>query len=160
MGSQEGEDRPVFNLAVKKKKSLGGGEHFTKMCSAKFPPVTEKASPKTTCHIMQWLQFANKKIVGIQSWHSSKHFQIPIITLAIETLQLRLGTNCNLGLASTTICERGFSKHNWVKNNCRSRLKLKTLDALIWVPLCDLPMENMDWARMFDTWKLTKNRRA
>ena len=26
--------------------------------------------------------------------------------------------------------------------------------------LCGPPMENMDWARVFDTWKSTKNRRA
>ena len=28
------------------------------------------------------------------------------------------------------------------------------------VSLCNLPMENMDWARIFDTWKSTKNQRA
>ena len=37
-----------------------------------------------------------------------------------------------------------------------SRLKLETLDALMRVSLCSLPMENMDWARIFDTWELTK----
>ena len=28
------------------------------------------------------------------------------------------------------------------------------------VSLCGLPLKNMDWAKNFDTWKLTKNRRA
>ena len=28
------------------------------------------------------------------------------------------------------------------------------------VSLCGLPMENVDWARILDTWKSTKNRRA
>ena len=129
------------------------------MCSAKFPPFTVKASPKTACHKIQWLQFANRNIVGLQSWHSSRHFQIPI-TLAISTLQLRLGIDCNFGLASTAICECGFSKQNWVKSDRKSRLKLETLDALMRVSLCGLPMENMDWARIFDTWKSTKNQRA
>jgi hypothetical protein len=36
------------------------------------------ASPKIACHKIQWLQFANRNIGGLQSWHSSKHFQIPI----------------------------------------------------------------------------------
>ena len=47
-----------------------------------------------------------------------------------------------------------------MKSDRKSRLKLETLDALMRVSLCGLPMENMDWARIFDTWKLTKDRRA
>ena len=39
-----------------------------------------------------------------------------------------------------------FFKHNWVKSDRRSRLKLETLDALMRVSLCSLLMENMDWA--------------
>ena len=92
------------------------------MCSAMFPPFTMKASPKTACHNIQWLQFVNRNIVGLQYCHSSRHFQIPI-TLAISTLQLGFNAHRNFGLASTTICERGFSKFNWVKSDCRSRLK-------------------------------------
>ena len=134
-------------------------EHFTKMCSTKFPPFSVKASPKTAYHKIQWLQFANRNIVGLQSWHSSRHFQIPI-TIAILTLQLRLGTNCNFGLANTTICERGMFKQDWVESDHRSRLKLETLDALMWVSLYCISMENRDWARIFDTWKSTQNRRA
>ena len=128
--------------------------HFTKMCSAKFPPFTMKASPKTAYHKIQWLQFANRIIVV-----TSIHFQIPV-TPAISTLQLRLGPNCNFGLASTAICERGFSKRNRVKSDRKSQLKLETLEALMRVSLCGLPMENMNWSRIFDTWKSTKNRRA
>jgi hypothetical protein len=47
-----------------------------------------------------------------------------------------------------------------MKNDRRSRLKLETLDALMWVSLCSLPMDNMDWTRIFNTQKLTENRRA
>ncbi len=73
-------------------------------------------------------------------------------------MQRRLGTDCNFGLTNTTICECGFSKQNWVKSDRKSRLKLKTLDALL--SLCGLPMKNMDWAKKFDTWKSTKIQRA
>ena len=31
------------------------GPHFTKICYAKFPLVTMKASPKIACHNIQWL---------------------------------------------------------------------------------------------------------
>jgi hypothetical protein len=47
-----------------------------------------------------------------------------------------------------------------MKSDRRSLLKLEVLDALMQVSLCGLPMENMDWARIFDTCKLTKNQRA
>ena len=47
-----------------------------------------------------------------------------------------------------------------MKSVCKSQLKLETLDALIQVSLGGLPMENMDWAKIFDTSKSTKNRRA
>ena len=101
----------------------------------------------------------NSNIARLQSWHSSRHLQISK-AIAISIVELRLGNDCNFGLASTTICERGFSKQKWVKSNCRSRLKLETLNALVRVSLCGLPMENMDWATKVDTWKSTKNRRA
>ena len=74
-------------------------------------------------------------------------------------LQLWLGIDYNSGLANTTICERGFSKQIWANlSDRRNRLKLETWNALMRVSLCGLPMENMDWARIFDTWKSTKNR--
>ena len=47
--------------------------------------------------------------------------------------------------ARTTICECGFSKHNWVKSDHWSRLKLETLDAFMRVSLCGVPMKIMDW---------------
>ena len=111
--------------------SFFGFGHFTKMCFAKFPTWTfiVKASPKIVCHKIQWLQFANKGIGGFQSWHFSKHFQIPT-TLAISTLQLWLGTDCNFDLASTAICECGFSKQNWVKSDRKSWLKLETFGCI------------------------------
>ena len=139
-------------LVIKKVFLFFSFGNFTKMRSTKFPPVkVNLASPKTTCHKIQWLQFANKNIAGLQFWHSSIHFQIPI-NPAISTLHLRLGTHYNFGLrhASTTICEGGFSKQIWVKGDHKSRLKLETLDALMRASLCSLPMENMDWARIFD----------
>ena len=120
--------------------------HFTKMCFAKFPPFTMKTSPKTACHKIQWVRFVNRKIAGLQCRYSSIHFQIPIL-VAISALQLQLGTDCNFSLASTTIFERGFSKHNWLTSDRKNRLKLETFDALMRVSICDLPMENMDWAK-------------
>ena len=75
-------------------------------------------------------------------------------------MQPRLGIDCKFGLTSTTTCERGLAKQNWVRSDCKSQLKLKTLDALMRVSLCSLPMENMDWARNFDTKKSAKNQRA
>ena len=60
------------------------------------------------------------------------HFQIPIF------LQFRL---CNFGLANTTICEHGFSKDNCMKSHRKSWLKLETLNALMQVSLCRLPID-------------------
>ena len=100
------------------------------MCFAKFPPVTLKASPKITRHKIHSLQFAQRNIVGVQSWHSSRPFQILIIP-TILTMQLRLGIDCKFGLANTTICEHGLSKESWMKSDCKSQLKLETLDTLM-----------------------------
>ena len=98
----------LLNAILVIKNVLFSG-HFTKMCSTKFPPATMKASSKTACHKIQWLQFTIRNITRFQSWHSSKHFQIPI-ALAIWTLQFWFGTNYNFGVASIAICERGFKK--------------------------------------------------
>ena len=65
--------------------------HFTTML-CKLPPFTVKASLNIVCHKTQWLQFVNRNIVGLQSWHSGIHFQIPT-TPAISTLQLRPGVH-------------------------------------------------------------------
>jgi hypothetical protein len=108
---------------------LGGGAlHKNVLC--KVSPFIVKASPTIAYHKIQWLQCANRNIDGLQYWHSSIHFRIPI-TSAILTLQLRLGTDYNFGLASIAICEHGFPKKSWVKSDCGSRLKLETLDALM-----------------------------
>jgi hypothetical protein len=32
---------------------------------------------------------------------------------------------------ATNNCEHGFSKQNWVKSDCKIKLKLQTLDALM-----------------------------
>ena len=130
------------------------------MCSVKFSPFTLNASLKSTCHKIQWLQFANENIVGRQSSrHSSKHFQIPV-TIAISTLQLRLNTNYNFGLASTTICEHRFSKQNWMKSYCKIRLRLESLDALMQVSLCGLPMEIWIGPKKLTLGNRPKTRRA
>ena len=133
---------PVFNIEVfntcqmpfwqSKKPFFLWALHKNVLC--KVPLVIVKASP---CHKIHWLQVANKTIVGLQSWHSSKHFQIPT-TLATSAWQAQLYMNV------------------WVKSDCRSRLKLATLDVLMRVSLCSLPMENMDWARIFDSQHFTK----
>ena len=47
-----------------------------------------------------------------------------------------------------------------MKSDHKSRLKLETSDAFMQASLCRLPMENVDWARMFDTWESTENRMA
>ena len=47
-----------------------------------------------------------------------------------------------------------------MKSDCKSRLKLETLDALMRVSLCGLLMVKKNWARIFDTWKSTKNQRT
>ena len=64
---------------------------------------------------------------------------------------------------STVVCERGFSKQNWVKSERRTCLNLDTLDALMRVSLNSLGVEFMDWNGIFDTWKtatVTNKRRA
>ena len=75
-------------------------------------------------------------------------------------VRCRPGSDYNFGFASTTVCERGLSKHNWVKSDRMSRLKPEISDALMRVSSCGLPMENMEWAGIFGTWKSTNNRRA
>ena len=64
---------------------------------------------------------------------------------------------------STAVCERGFSKQNWVKSERRTCLNLDTLDALMRVSLNSLGVDFMDWNGIFDSWKTatsTNKRRA
>jgi hypothetical protein len=63
----------------------------------------------------------------------------------------------------TVVCERGFSKHNWVKSEMRTCLNVDTLDALMRVSLNNLGVEFIDWNGIFDTWNtatITNKRRA
>ena len=54
---------------------------------------------------------------------------------------------------STIVCERGFSKQNWVKSERRTRLNLDTLDALMRVSPNGFGAEFMDWNCIFESWK-------
>ena len=56
-------------------------------------------------------------------------------------MQLQLGTDYNFSLASTSKCERGFSKHNWVKSDRIIQVELETLNTLMRVSLYTLPMK-------------------
>ena len=63
---------------------------------------------------------------------------------------------------STAIYEWDFSKQNWVKSERRSRLNLKTLDALMRASLNGLEIDAMDWNAIYEMWKVdtkTKKRR-
>ena len=56
---------------------------------------------------------------------------------------------------NTVVCERDFSKQNWVKSERRTRLNLDTPDALIRVSLNGFRVEFMDWNCIFESWKIT-----
>ena len=129
-------DRILKTIVWPSKKALFGGKLHKNVLYKVFTSHSEGPS-KNRLSQNTGLQFANRNIniVGLQSWHSSIRFQIPI-TCGIWTLQLRLGTYRNFSFASRTICEGGFSKQNWVKSDRRSRFKLDTLDALMQVSLC------------------------
>jgi len=62
--------------------------------------------------------------------------------------------------ASTTVCERGFSKLNRIKNEDRSRLSLKTLDMLMFISLsAPHALNEVDWNAIYDEWKEMKTRK-
>ena len=92
-------------------------EHFTKMQPAKFPPFTVKASLETACDKIHWLKFVNRNMAGLQSWYSSRHFQIPI-TPATSTwhwLHLRLGKHNYMWtwIFQTELGEEWSHKFDW-----------------------------------------------
>jgi hypothetical protein len=60
---------------------------------------------------------------------------------------------------STVQCERGFSKQNTIKDIGRSNLSVEMLDALMRVSLTGPKIENVDFDRVFEIWKTTKDRR-
>ena len=126
--------------------------HKNVLC--KFSLVTMKVSPKTACHKTQWLQFANGNIVGFQSWHSSRHFQIPI-TPAISTqhrLQLRLGKHNYMW---TWIFQTKLGGE-WPHESLET-WNIRCIDASIIMWSSDGKYE---LGLNFDTWKLTKNWRT
>ena len=47
------------------------------------------------------------------------------------------------------IYEREFSRQNAIKSHLHNRLNSKILDALMWVSLCRLEVDSMDWAIIF-----------
>ena len=56
--------------------------------------------------------------------------------------------------------EWAFSKQNWVKSERRSRLNLKTLDALIRASLNGLELDAMNWNAIYEIWMVdTKTRK-
>ena len=64
---------------------------------------------------------------------------------------------------STVIYEWDFSKQNWVKSERRSKLNLKTLDALMKASLNGLEVNAMNWNAVYEIWKVdtkTKKRRS
>ena len=105
-----GEVHPVFNIEVFNACQMSFwpskmfwvlGALHKNVALQSFHLSQWRSCQKIACHKIQWLQFVKRIIVGLQSWHFSKHFQIPIIP-AISTLQLPLGTHFNFSLASTT----------------------------------------------------------
>lgn len=59
--------------------------------------------------------------------------------------------------ANTTVCERGFSKLNRIKNHDRSRISLKTLEMLMFISLIAPHALNVvDWNAIYDEWKEMK----
>ncbi|KAH7421425.1 hypothetical protein KP509_13G056600 [Ceratopteris richardii] len=62
--------------------------------------------------------------------------------------------------ASTSSCERGFSRQNFIKNMCRSSLGLDTLDALMLLSIDAHGSLSIDWKIVFDMWMNAKRRRA
>jgi hypothetical protein len=61
--------------------------------------------------------------------------------------------------SSIIIYMRGFFKQNAIKNHLCNRLNLKTLDAFMWVSLCGLEVDAMDWATIFNIWRNMQDRR-
>ncbi|KAH7439134.1 hypothetical protein KP509_04G046700 [Ceratopteris richardii] len=62
--------------------------------------------------------------------------------------------------ASTSSCERGFSRQNFIKNMCRSSLGLDTLDALMLLSIDARGSLSIDSKIVFDMWMNAKRRRA
>ncbi|KAH7437452.1 hypothetical protein KP509_05G072900 [Ceratopteris richardii] len=52
--------------------------------------------------------------------------------------------------ASTSACERGFSRQNFIKSTSRSSLALDTLDALMLISIDARGLHAIDWKNVFD----------
>ena len=62
--------------------------------------------------------------------------------------------------ASATVCERGFSKLNRIKNDDRSKIYLKTLDMLMFLSLsAPHALNELDWNAIYDELKEMKTRK-
>ena len=61
--------------------------------------------------------------------------------------------------SSIVICERGISKQIAIKSHLRNRLNLKTLGGLMRVSLCELEVDAMDWATIFNIWRNMQGQR-
>jgi len=59
---------------------------------------------------------------------------------------------------STTTCERGFSKQNYVKSEERSCLNLSSLEDCMRVSLNGPELDEVQWIEIFDIWKNMKKR--
>ena len=136
--------------------------HFTWLCVAKIPPVMMKVSPlKLLVTQYNGYNLQNRHIGELQSWHSSRHFRIPIAP-AISTLQLRLGTlgqrsSLNCGAVQTEV-EATISLQSSVRLNpimcCWANSgKLLTLHCL-WSSVTDLKV-----LPSYDRWEPVVNYR-
>ncbi|KAH7424117.1 hypothetical protein KP509_12G090700 [Ceratopteris richardii] len=63
-------------------------------------------------------------------------------------------------VSSIAACERGFSRHNYIKSISRCSLALDTLDALMLLSIDAQGIAMIDWDDAFDIWASSKNRRA
>ncbi|KAH7428981.1 hypothetical protein KP509_09G025500 [Ceratopteris richardii] len=63
-------------------------------------------------------------------------------------------------VSSTAACERGFSRHNYIKSISRCSLALDTLDALMLLSIDAQGIAMIDWDDAYEIWASSKNRRA
>ncbi|KAH7428994.1 hypothetical protein KP509_09G026200 [Ceratopteris richardii] len=73
---------------------------------------------------------------------------------------MQLWQMCLVIPTSTAACERGFSRHNYIKSISRCSLALDTLDALMLLSIDAQGIAMIDWDDAYDIWASSKNRRA
>ena len=125
----------------------------------KFLPFIVKASPTIPRCKIQCLHFVNRNIGGFQSGHSSRHFQnsnnscnFDCPTLTQHWLRLRLG---KYNYMWTWVHQTELGEE-WSHKSIET-WNIGCIDVSVITRSYD---ENMDWAKNFDTWKLTKNLRT